>query len=104
MTEKIEVKPRDLYGEYGEIMEKLLGTDFLIRIAENIGDFEVSMKAKGLLLTEMVTDKDLGSNYVVYHEGQTLADVELSVLTDATNGFVWVLESQMEKYKSIIED
>ena len=95
----ISASPEDVFGgRKGEFFRELTKTGRLFRVADNIEEVRPHVESRGLLLTEIYKD-----SWVVWREGQSLDKSELSLFTDKFDGFVWVVDSEVEKFEELFE-
>src|SRR3989344_6168634 len=89
--------PEDVFGgRKGEFWRALTKVDKLFRVADHIEEIRPHVESRGLLLTEIYKD-----SWVVWREGQTLDKSELSFFTDRFDGFVWVVDQEVEKFMEL---
>ena len=91
--------PEDLFGEKGTFWRKITGISKLFRVADNIDEVRPHVESRGLLLTEIWR-----SSWVVWREGQTPEQSEMSFFTDRVDGFVWITEIEVEKFKELFRE
>lgn len=93
---EMTASPEDLFGPKGEIFKAFSGVERLLRVADNIDEVRPEVEARGLLLIELWR-----SSWVVYRKGQTLEESELSFFTDRVDEFVWISETEVEKFQKL---
>ena len=93
---EITASPEDLFGgRKGTFWREFTGVDKLIRVADTIDEVRPETEARGLLLTELWK-----SSWVV-HGGGPIEESELTLFTDRVDGFVWVAETEVDKFQSL---
>ena len=95
---EMTASPEDLFGERkGKRWINFTGVGRLIRVADSIDDVLPETKAKGLVLTELWK-----SSWIV-HNGGPIEESELTLFTDRVDEFVWISETEVEKFKELFE-
>lgn len=93
----ITASPEDLFGRKGAFMRDWSGIDRLVRVADQIDEVKPLVEGVGLKML------DFHDEWLVFKEGATLQDVEVSLFKDRVDGFVWVAEQEVEKFKNLFK-
>lgn len=93
---EITVSPEDIFGRKGTFWREYTGVDKLFRVADSIDEVLPEVKSRGLLLTEVWK-----SEWIVWRKGQVLEEAELSFFTDRVDEFVWVAETEVDKFNAL---
>jgi len=93
---EITASPEDIFGPRGRWITRLTGVEKVIRVADDIEEMRPHVDARGMKLIELSR-----SNWVLYKEGQTLEESELTFLTDRVDGHVWIFDCEIQKFKDL---
>ena|SRR3990167_1465125 len=95
---EITASPEDLYGTKGRFMGDFAGINRFVRVADHMEEVCSIVSAKGFKV------RDFHDEWIVFREGATLAEAELSFFLDRVDRFVWVAEQEVEKFKSLFDE